>query len=87
MCHIGPELLSKWVGESEKAIARVFEKARQASPSIVFFDEIDSVALKRSSGSDASAVTDRVLSQLLVELDGVKGRHACMHMCFLWVCM
>ncbi len=70
----GPELFSKWVGESEKAISEVFRKARSAAPSIIFFDEIDSIASARSgnaSGESADRVTDRVLSQLLVELDGV----------------
>ncbi|KAI8906273.1 P-loop containing nucleoside triphosphate hydrolase protein [Gorgonomyces haynaldii] len=65
----GPELFSKWVGESEKAVQQVFRKARQASPSIIFFDEIDAIGVKRA-GQDAS-VADRVLSQLLSEMDGV----------------
>ena len=71
----GPELFSKWVGESEKAITEIFRKARTAAPSIIFFDEIDSIATARSGGGGggggADRVTDRVLSQLLVELDGV----------------
>ncbi|ORX55872.1 AAA-domain-containing protein [Piromyces finnis] len=66
----GPELFSKWVGESEKAVREVFKKARAASPSIVFFDEIDSLAVRR--GGDESSVADRVLSQLLSELDGIE---------------
>ncbi|MDP3064357.1 MAG: CDC48 family AAA ATPase [Chloroflexota bacterium] len=67
----GPALLSKWVGESEKAVREVFRKARQASPCIVFFDELDALAPARGTGHD-SAVTDRVNSQLLTELDGIE---------------
>lgn len=67
----GPELLSKYVGESEKAIREVFRKARQASPAIVFFDEIDSIAPVRGAGSD-TFVTERVVSQILTELDGLE---------------
>ncbi|MHA2407387.1 MAG: AAA family ATPase, partial [Candidatus Ranarchaeia archaeon] len=66
----GPEVLSKWVGESEKAIREVFRKARQSAPSIIFFDEIDAIAPKRGGGYD-SGVTERVISQLLTELDGL----------------
>jgi len=66
----GPEVLSKWVGESEKAIREVFRKARMASPSIVFFDEIDSLTPRRGMSSDSN-VTERVISQLLTELDGL----------------
>ncbi|KAJ3280989.1 spermatogenesis associated protein 5, partial [Borealophlyctis nickersoniae] len=65
----GPELFSKWVGESEKAVKSVFRKARAAAPSIVFFDEIDALAVRR--GTDTS-VADRVLSQLLSEMDGIE---------------
>ncbi|CAG8435704.1 1494_t:CDS:10 [Ambispora gerdemannii] len=69
----GPELLSKWVGESEKAIRETFRKARAAAPSIVFFDEIDALTVKRgSSGQTSSSVADRVLSQLLNEMDGIE---------------
>ncbi|CEG71704.1 hypothetical protein RMATCC62417_07395 [Rhizopus microsporus] len=69
----GPELLSKWVGESEKAVHEVFRKARAASPSIVFFDEIDALTVKRgASGDGGTSVADRVLSQLLNELDGIE---------------
>ncbi|KAF8931971.1 P-loop containing nucleoside triphosphate hydrolase protein [Dissophora ornata] len=69
----GPELFSKWVGESEKAVREVFRKARAASPSIVFFDEIDALTVKRGAGDDGgSSVADRVLSQLLNELDGIE---------------
>src|SRR6059036_2704732 len=67
----GPELLSKWVGESEKGVREVFRKARQACPCIVFFDEIDAIAPTRGLGSD-SHVTERVISQLLTELDGLE---------------
>ena len=67
----GPELLSKWVGESEKAVRQVFEKARQASPTIIFFDEIDSLAPKRG-GSGDNNVTERVVNQLLTEIDGLQ---------------
>ncbi|MEE9409921.1 MAG: CDC48 family AAA ATPase [Candidatus Heimdallarchaeota archaeon] len=66
----GPEVLSKWVGESEKAIREVFRKARLAAPSIVFFDEIDSLTPIRGLSSDSN-VTERVISQLLTELDGL----------------
>ncbi|MFB6165439.1 MAG: CDC48 family AAA ATPase [Haloarculaceae archaeon] len=64
----GPELLDKYVGESEKAVREVFDRARQAAPSIVFFDEIDAVAGRRGEGHEA---TERVVSQLLTELDGL----------------
>ena len=67
----GPELLSKWVGESEKGVREVFRKARQAAPCIVFFDEIDAIAPTRGLGSD-SHVTERVISQLLTEMDGLE---------------
>ena len=64
----GPELLDRYVGESEKAVRELFERARQAAPAVVFFDEIDAVAIARGSGSD-SGVGERVVSQLLTELD------------------
>ncbi|MHA1912244.1 MAG: CDC48 family AAA ATPase [Candidatus Kariarchaeaceae archaeon] len=67
----GPELLSKWVGESEKAIREVFRKARLAAPCIIFFDEIDSMAPRRGSSSD-NPVTERVISQFLTEIDGME---------------
>lgn len=67
----GPELLSKWVGESERGIREVFRKAKQASPCIVFFDEIDAIAPIRGASSD-SHVTERVISQFLTELDGME---------------
>ncbi|GER51923.1 Cam interacting protein 111 [Striga asiatica] len=66
----GPELFSKWVGESEKAVRSLFAKARANAPSIVFFDEIDGLAVIRGKESDGISVGDRVISQLLVELDG-----------------
>ena len=67
----GPEIFSKWVGESEKAIREIFRKARQSAPCIIFFDEIDAIAPKR--GRDlSSAVTDKVVNQLLTELDGME---------------
>lgn len=68
----GPELLSKWVGESEKAVREIFRKARQAAPCIVFFDEIDAIAPRRGSGIGDSHVTERVVSQILTELDGLE---------------
>ena len=67
----GPELLNKYVGESEKGVREIFSKARENAPSIVFFDEIDSIATERGSGSDSN-VTERVVSQLLSELDGIE---------------
>jgi transitional endoplasmic reticulum ATPase len=70
----GPEFLSKWVGESEKAVRETFRKARQASPCIIFMDEIDSIAPVRGGDSD-SHVTERVISQLLTELDGLESLH------------
>jgi len=68
----GPELLSKWVGESEKGVREVFRKARQAAPCIVFFDEIDAIAPARGALGSDSHVTERVISQLLTELDGLE---------------
>ncbi|MDM7912592.1 MAG: CDC48 family AAA ATPase [Methanotrichaceae archaeon] len=67
----GPELLSKWVGESERAVREIFRKARQASPALIFFDEIDSIVPARGSGSE-TYVTERVVSQFLTELDGLE---------------
>ena len=67
----GPELLSKWVGESEKHVREMFRKARQVAPCIIFFDEIDALAPRRGMGAD-SHVTERVVSQLLTELDGLE---------------
>jgi transitional endoplasmic reticulum ATPase len=67
----GPEVFSKWVGESEKAIREVFRKARMAAPAVIFFDEIDSLAPRRGLGFADSGVTERVISQLLTEMDGI----------------
>jgi|APHM01.1.fsa_nt_gi ATPases of the AAA+ class len=67
----GPELLDRYVGESEKAVREVFERARQAAPAIIFFDEIDAVAASREGGGTDSGVSDRVVSQLLTELDQI----------------
>jgi transitional endoplasmic reticulum ATPase len=67
----GPEVFSKWVGESEKAIREVFRKARMAAPAVVFFDEIDSLAPRRGLGFSDSGVSERVISQLLTEMDGI----------------
>jgi len=69
----GPEILSKWVGESEKAIREVFRKARMSAPSIIFFDEIDAIAPMRGLGYGDSMVTERVISQLLTEMDGLES--------------
>jgi transitional endoplasmic reticulum ATPase len=68
----GPELLSKWVGESEKGVREIFRKARQAAPCIIFFDEIDAIAPTRGGGFGDSHVTERVISQMLTELDGLE---------------
>ncbi|MEK6922255.1 MAG: CDC48 family AAA ATPase [Nanoarchaeota archaeon] len=70
----GPELISKWVGDSEKGIRKIFEKARQVSPCIIFFDEIDAIAHYRGL-DDSSRVTERVVNQLLVEMDGLEELH------------
>ncbi len=67
----GPEVFSKWVGESEKAIREVFRKARMASPAVIFFDEFDSLVPRRGMGFGDSGVTERVISQLLTEMDGI----------------
>ncbi len=66
----GPEFLSKWVGESEKAVRETFRKARQAAPCIIFFDEIDAIAPQRNAGD--THVTERIISQMLTELDGLE---------------
>lgn len=68
----GPELLSKWVGESEKGVREIFRKARQAAPCIIFFDEIDAIAPMRGGSFGDSHVTERVISQMLTELDGLE---------------
>nr|HIK01430.1 AAA family ATPase [Candidatus Undinarchaeales archaeon ERR594346 U_76725] len=68
----GPELLSKWVGESEQGVRKIFKKARQVAPSILFFDEIDSLAPARGR-STGSNVSDTVVNQILTEIDGMEG--------------
>jgi transitional endoplasmic reticulum ATPase len=67
----GPEVFSKWVGESEKAIREVFRKARMAAPAVIFLDEMDSLAPRRGLGFSDSGVSERVISQLLTEMDGI----------------
>ncbi len=70
----GPELISKWVGESEKAVREVFKKAKQSSPSIIFLDEFESIAgIRRTSSGEGSDVINRVVNQLLSSMDGVEG--------------
>jgi transitional endoplasmic reticulum ATPase len=69
----GPELLSKWVGESERGIRDVFRKARQAAPAIVFFDEIDAIAPTRREGADGARVSERMVGQLLLDLDSIEA--------------
>jgi transitional endoplasmic reticulum ATPase len=69
----GPELISKWVGETEKGVREVFRKARQAAPCVVFFDELDAIAPRRGAGLEGGAhVTERVVSQMLTEMDGLE---------------
>ena len=68
----GPELLSKWVGESEKGVREVFRKAKQAAPTVIFFDEVDAIASTRSGNDTDSGVTKRVVNQLLTEMDGLE---------------
>ena len=70
----GPELISKWVGESERGIREIFRRARQASPCVIFFDEIDSIAPVRGVNME-TAITERVVSQLLTEMDGMEDLH------------
>jgi transitional endoplasmic reticulum ATPase len=69
----GPELISKWVGESEKGIREIFKKAKQVSPCIIFFDEIDAIAQRRVSAIGGFGVTERMVSQMLTELDGLES--------------
>ncbi|MBA4717567.1 MAG: CDC48 family AAA ATPase [Nitrosopumilus sp.] len=71
----GPELLSKWVGESEKGIREIFRKARQAAPCIIFLDEVDALVPRRDSGGSGSHVTENVVSQILTEIDGLEELH------------
>jgi len=69
----GPEIFSKWVGESEKAIREVFRKGRTAAPAIIFFDEIDAIIPRRGMGYSDSGASERVISQLLTEMDGIES--------------
>ena len=71
----GPELLSKWVGESEKGVREIFRKARQAAPCIIFLDEVDALVPRRGSGRSGSHVTESVVSQILTEIDGLEELH------------
>lgn len=70
----GPELLNKYVGESERAVRQLFTRARAASPCVLFFDELDALAPRR--GSDVNQSTERVVNQLLTEMDGTEGRQS-----------
>ena len=71
----GPELISKWVGESERGIREIFRRARQAAPCVIFFDEIDSIAPTRGMETGGGGGTERLVSQLLTELDGISELH------------
>jgi len=71
----GPELLSKWVGESEKGVREIFRKARQVAPCIIFLDEVDALIPRRGSGGSESHVTQNVVSQILTEIDGLEELH------------
>ena len=71
----GPELLSKWVGESEKGVREIFRKARQAAPCIIFLDEVDSLVPRRGNGNSDSHVTENTVSQILTEIDGLEELH------------
>jgi transitional endoplasmic reticulum ATPase len=71
----GPELISKWVGESERGIREIFRRARQASPCVIFFDEIDSIAPTRGGGMEGVQSAERMVSQLLTEMDGIQEIH------------
>ena len=71
----GPELLSKWVGESEKGVREIFRKARQAAPCIIFLDEVDALVPRRGGGESGSHVTENVVSQILTEIDGLEELH------------
>ena len=69
----GPEVMSKWVGESEKAVRQIFKKAKQVAPAIVFLDEIDAIAPRRGTSSSDSGVTERLVNQLLTSIDGLES--------------
>ncbi|MDH3824379.1 MAG: CDC48 family AAA ATPase [Nitrosopumilus sp.] len=71
----GPELLSKWIGESEKGVREIFRKARQAAPCIIFLDEVDALVPRRGSGESGSHVTENIVSQILTEIDGLEELH------------
>jgi len=71
----GPELLNKWVGESEKGMREIFKKARQVAPTVIFFDEIDAIASKRGMSQGGSNVTERMVNTLLTEIDGLEDLH------------
>ena len=71
----GPELLSKWIGESEKGVREIFRRARQASPCVIFFDEIDSIAPTRGGEGGGGGGAERMVSQILTELDGISELH------------
>ena len=77
----GPELLSKFIGESEAGVRKVFEKAQTAKPCVLFFDEFDSLAPRR--GHDSTGVTDRVVNQLLTQLDGMNSFFCCCGICIM----
>merc|ERR1712000_591916 len=71
----GPELLTMWFGESEANVREIFDKARQAAPCILFFDELDSIARSRGASlGDAGGASDRVINQLLTEMDGIESK-------------
>ncbi|EIE24751.1 AAA-domain-containing protein, partial [Coccomyxa subellipsoidea C-169] len=69
----GPELINMYIGESERQVREVFARARRARPCVLFFDELDSLAPARGAGADSGGVMDRVVAQLLAEIDGVQG--------------
>jgi len=72
----GPELLNMYIGESEANVRRIFAKAREAQPCVIFFDELDSVAPKRGVSGDSGGVMDRIVSQLLAEIDGMNSQES-----------
>jgi ribosome biogenesis ATPase len=70
----GPELLNMYVGESERAVRSLFQRARNSKPCVIFFDELDAICVKRSDSSSDSGATTRVVNQMLTEMDGVESR-------------